>query len=112
MTTAMNPNPVPDSSTLSARPSAFVGARSPYPSVKKVSPLRYNDDPKLAASLDAPNDEPTAHCSSPYATINAAAHDANKQNNENGPNQLKKCWRPAPRKNPSAIPVQTFQEFR
>src|ERR1700753_2588594 len=99
MTTAIKPKPVPDSSTLNSRPSPFVGARSPYPSVKKVSPLRYKHDPKPATSFAVPNVEPTPHCSKAYATISDAAQEANKQNNESGPNQLKKCCRMKPRKN-------------
>src|SRR4051812_37404706 len=103
MTTAMNPNPVPDSRTLSSRPSGLVGARSPYPSVKKVSPLKYKHEAKLGGSFTAPSGTPIAHCSNPKAIINDPAQEANKQNSENGPNQLKKCCRMAPRRKLSAM---------
>ena len=59
-----------------------------------------------------PSGAATAHCSRANEKINAAAQEANSPNNENGPNQLKKCWRIAPRRKLSAAPRQIRHALR
>src|SRR4051794_17387107 len=112
MITAMKPKPIPASKTLNARPIAPVGEKSPYPRVKKVSPLRYAHVPKLGACVSIPIGEPSDQWNNANEKISDITHSENSPSSESGPNILKKCCRNPRRLKASATRTQTCQKMR
>src|SRR5262249_57143903 len=108
----MKPKPMPDSQTLKARPTGTVGARSPYPSVKNVSPLRYKDVHRVGGPFSVPIGAPSAQWKKPNDRIKENTHSVNSPSNESGPKMLKKCCRTPRRGNRFATCHQTSQSPR
>src|SRR3954454_781635 len=112
MITAMKPNPKPDSKTLKARPIGTVGARSPYPKVKKVSPLRYAHVANEGAVCSLPIGAPSDQWNSANDRMSDITHSEKSPNNESGPNMLRKCCFKPRRFKQSATWIHRYQNTR